>query len=310
MIIDYSIHSEKWAFEKEEKRMERRTLLQCGLASCAAMALTGQSLAANQRKIKKTLKMGMIQDPNAKTPKEKFQIAKKAGFDAVEPDYLFSKEEAKSMKKAADEVGIRLDAIICPTHWKHPLSSNKAEDVQTTMDAMEQCMNNATIIGADVVLLVPAVVTPQVMYKEAYIRSKAHVKELAETAERLKVTIGLENVWNKFLLSPLEFQRYLDEVGSEYVKAFFDIGNFNFWSYPQDWIRTLDNQICRMDVKDFDNKKFAFVELLQGSVPWKEVMEACDDIGYEGYFAAEVAGGNLEHLTQKVSQRMDKIISM
>ncbi|MBD3267439.1 TIM barrel protein [bacterium] len=293
-----------------EDTINRRNAIKAGLLGTAALAAAQPTLAAAKRRIKKTLKIGMINDPKAKTFKEKLQVAKDAGFDGVEPNTLFNSDDVKEIKQAADEVGIALDAIICSTHWRHPLSDPDSAVYGKTMEGMEVSLQNAKDIGADVVLLVPGVVTPHVMYRDAWVNSIARVKELAKTAESMKITIGLENVWNKFLLSPLEYQRYIDLVGSEYVKAFFDIGNFQFWSYPQDWIRTLGDQIVRMDVKDFHNGKRQFTELLQGSVPWKDVMQACDAIGFEGYFAAEVQGGDLNYLKTHVAARMDEIISM
>jgi L-ribulose-5-phosphate 3-epimerase len=289
---------------------DRRTFIQTSVASAAALSLANTGLAQTKRKIKKTLKFGMINDPNAKSIQEKLQVAKNAGFDAAEPNTIFNANEVKEFIAGAKTVGIHLDAIICSTHWSSPLSDPDPKVVDKTMEGMEISLNNAKAIGADVVLLVPAVVNPKVMYKDAYSRSQERVKELASIAEKLQITIGLENVWNKFLLSPIEFRRYIEEINSPYVKAFFDIGNFNFWSYPQDWIRTLDELIVRMDVKDFDNGSFKFVELLKGTVPWAEAMKACDDIGYEGYLAAEVQGGDQQYLTEAVSKAMDTIIAM
>jgi hexulose-6-phosphate isomerase len=283
--------------------------MQAGLVG-AAVLTTGLPMAAPKRNLKKSLKMGMINDPNAKTIKERLQVAKNAGFVGVEPDYIFDDQTAREMKAAADELGLVLDAIICPTHWGSPLSDPDPKVVDQTMEGMEICLKNAKTIGADTVLLVPAVVTPTVSYQDAYTRSLARVKELAVIAERLGVTIGLENVWNKFLLSPLEFRRYIEETESDYVKAFFDIGNFLFWSYPQDWIRHLNELICHMDIKDFKLSNKSFVPLLEGDVPWKEVMAACDEIGYEGFVAAEVSGGDLKALTENVSKPMDTIFAM
>lgn len=289
--------------------LDRRGFMQAGLVG-AAVLTTGLPMAAPKRNLKKSLKMGMINDPNAKTIKERLQVAKNAGFVGVEPDYIFDDQTAREMKAAADELGLVLDAIICPTHWGSPLSDPDPKVVDQTMEGMEICLKNAKTIGADTVLLVPAVVTPTVSYQDAYTRSLARVKELAVIAERLGVTIGLENVWNKFLLSPLEFRRYIEETESDYVKAFFDIGNFLFWSYPQDWIRHLNELICHMDIKDFKLSNKSFVPLLEGDVPWKEVMAACDEIGYEGFVAAEVSGGDLKALTENVSKPMDTIFAM
>ena len=205
---------------------------------------------------------------------------------------------------------MKIDGIICSTHWGNPLSDPDPKKVETCMEGMRVSIRNAKDMGGDMVLLVPAVVTPKVTYKEAYERSIVKVRELAEYAESMKITIGLENVWNKFLLSPLEFLRYLDEIGSPYVKAFFDVGNIIEYGYPQGWIRTLGDQIARVDVKDYKRNPRAFTPLLKGDVNWPEVMKAFDEIGYEGVFAAEVQGGNLEYLTDIVSKPMDRIIAM
>ena len=159
------------------------------------------------------------------------------------------------------------------------------------------------------VLLVPAVVNPKVRYVDAYARSVERVKHLADDAEKAGITIGIENVWNKFLLSPLEAKQYIDDIGSDRVRFWFDVGNVVLFGYPQDWIRTLGPRIARVDVKDFDAKRKAFVPLREGSVDWPEVMLAFDEIGYEGYFAAEVKGGDLAYLKEYVSERMDLIIA-
>ena len=178
------------------------------------------------------------------------------------------------------------------------------------MASMRRSMVNAKELGGDMVLLVPAVVNPQTQYQDAWTRSVELVKELAEDAEKHDITIGIENVWNKFLLSPLEGKHYIEEIGSERVRFWFDVGNVVLFGYPQDWIRTLGPLIARIDVKDFDSKTKSFVPLQKGSVDWKEVMTAFDEIGFEGYMAAEVSGGDLDYLTEHVSKPMDNIIAM
>ncbi|HQH71572.1 MAG TPA: TIM barrel protein [bacterium] len=297
--------------------LDRRNFIKTGMAAAAVLGTTSLAGGAEGRKIKKTLKLGMIADQdenkNKLTLKQRLQIAKDAGFDAVEPDTMIDPKEVDAIRKAADEVGIHLDAIICSTHWSSPLSSPDPKVVEKCMEGMKVSMKNSKDMGGDMVLLVPGVVSPEVMYKDAYARSLKAVKELAPIAEDMGITIGLENVWNNFLISPIEFKGFLEEVNSPRVKAWFDVGNILRYGFPQDWIRTLGSQIARVDVKDVKITGFMtfdFVNLLKGSVNWKEVMKAFDEIGYQGYFAAEVSGGGLEALRENVAQAMDQIIAM
>ena len=122
-------------------------------------------------------------------------------------------------------------------------------------------MLNVKDLGGDMVLLVPAVVNENVGYETAWKRAVERTKRLAEDAERLNVTIGIENVWNKFLLSPLEARAFIDEIDSKFVKFWFDVGNVVQFAYPEDWIRTLGDRIARVDVKDFKREGNQWTEL-------------------------------------------------
>ncbi len=293
---------------------DRRSFLKTGLVAAGTLAVSNLGQAAPKRNIKKSLKIGMLPGEDKDKKKlsylERFQIAKAAGFDAVEPDTVFDENELKTMIDAAKQAEIHLDAIICSTHWGKPLSDPKV--AEECMEGMKVSMKNAKAMGGDMVLLVPGVVNENVMYKDAYNYSLGKVKELAKIAEDMEITIGLENVWNKFLLSPLEMCAYIDEVNSPRVKAWFDVGNIVFYGYPQDWIRTLGNRIARVDIKDFkwDWGTFDFSKIMEGQVNWPEVMKAFDEIGYQGIFAAEVGGGDQDFLTEFVAKPMDKIIAM
>ena len=293
--------------------IDRRTFLKSGSLAASGLAFSGAatawaSSAKPDRKITKSLKFGMI--GQGKTFEEKLQVAKDAGFDSVEPDTLFDPRKVEQLRKASEKVGVPVDAIICSRHWSHPLSDPDLDKVKTCVNAMRVSMENVKALGGDMVLLVPAVVKSNVMYKDAYKQSLKVIKqEIVPIASEMDVVVGLENVWNKFLLSPIEFRAYIEEIDSPYVKAWFDVGNIVAYGYPQDWIRTLREQIVRVDLKDFHAGKHQFVPLRKGSVNWKEVMRALDEIKFEGIFAAEVAGGDLNHLTNVVSKPMDVIIA-
>lgn len=291
--------------------ISRRSFIAASAAAGLMVAGTRATHAAERPGLKKSLKFGMISSNDGKLSiADRLEIAAEAGFVGVEPNTIFDEAQVEEFRKGAEAAKIRIDAVVCGTHWRDPLSDPDPAVYEKTMEGMRQSIRNAKALGGDMVLLVPAVVNPQVMYKDAWTRSVDRVKRLAEYAEEHEITIGIENVWNKFLLSPIESKAYIEEIGSERVRYWFDVGNVVLFGYPQDWIRTLGPLIARVDLKDFDAGKKAFVPLLEGSVDWPEVMKAFDEIGYEGYFAAEVQGGDTQYLTEVVSERMDKIIAM
>jgi len=294
--------------------MNRREFMITGGLAIGASALARQEAeAAKKRNITKSLKMGMItsKDENGKplSIKDRLKIAKKAGFESVEPDTIFSDKQLAEYAAASEKLDFPIDGIVCSTHWGSPLTDPDPEVYNKTIDGMRKSMENCKALGGDMVLLVPAVVNPKVRYIDAYKRAVERTKILAEDAERLNLTIGIENVWNKFLLSPLEANQFIDDIGSKRVQFWFDVGNVVQFGYPEDWIRTLGDKICRVDVKDFKRDTNSFVPLMRGSVNWREVMKAFDEIGYEGVFAAEVSGGNQQYLTDIVSKPMDTFMA-
>jgi len=297
--------------------LTRRGFLAAGAAAAAVVA-TGafapKASAASRPHLKKTVKFGMVSDkgPDGKklSFEERLQVAKDAGFESVEPDTIFDAQQLKAVESGARKAGITVDAIVCSTHWGQPLSDPDPAVWEKTMEGMRVSLQNAKDLGGDMVLLVPAVVNPKVMYRDAWTRSVERVKRLADDAEKAGITIGIENVWNKFLLSPIEGKAFIEAIGSKRVQFWFDIGNVVLFGYPQDWIRTLGPLIARLDIKDFKSDTKEFVPLQEGSVDWPEVMRAIDEIGFKGYVAAEVQGGDLAYLTDVVSRRMDAIFAL
>jgi L-ribulose-5-phosphate 3-epimerase len=195
-------------------------------------------------------------------------------------------------------------------HWKYPLSSADPAVVAESVKGMQTSLRNAHFWGADTVLLVPAVVNPQTSYRDAWTRSQEQIRKLIPMAAELKVIIGIEEVWNKFLLSPLEFARYVDEFKSPWLRAYFDVGNVVFYGYPQDWIRTLGKRIVKLHIKDFkyQNEMTKWTPLREGSVDWLEVHKALAEIGYQGSATVELEGGDEAYL-REVNRRFDLILS-
>jgi hexulose-6-phosphate isomerase len=181
------------------------------------------------------------------------------------------------------------------------------------MDGMRASLRNAKLWGADAVLLVPAVVNAETRYQDAWTRSQKQIRELIPLAAELKVIIAVEEVWNKFLLSPLEFARYVDEFKSPWVRAYFDVGNVVISGFPQDWIRTLGKRIVKVHLKDFKMGKgwnpitANFVNLGEGDIDWPQVQTALTEIGYTGVVTAELASGDLAYLSD-VRRRIERLV--
>jgi hexulose-6-phosphate isomerase len=178
---------------------------------------------------------------------------------------------------------------------------------------MQTSLRNAALWGADAVLLVPAVVDATTSYRDAWTRSQSVIRDrLLPLARDQKVIIAVEEVWNKFLLSPIEFARYVDEFDSPWVRAYFDVGNVVMYAYPQDWIRTLGARIVKIHLKDFTfdrgNGRFTWKNIGEGDIDWPEVRRALGEIGYAGYVTTEVAGGDAAYL-RDLSTRVDRFLA-
>lgn len=182
---------------------------------------------------------------------------------------------------------------------------------------MTQSLKDTKAIGGDTVLVVPGVVNKESSYEEAYYTALYAIKELIPAVESTGVKIGLENVWNNFLLSPLEAKQFVDDINCPLIGWWFDIGNVLRYGWPEQWIKTLNKRIVKLHLKEFSIKKMneeglwkGFdVDIEKGDDDWPAVMKAVSEVGYSGgWITAEVSGGGKEKLA-KLSRDMDKVIS-
>jgi len=243
---------------------------------------------------------------------EKFKFAKEAGFQGIEIGPLQTEEERKNYKDAAEEVGIELHSVMNSVHWGLPLSDPKPDVRAKSVDGLVTSIKTANAVGADTVLLVPAVVKKDVPYDVAYERSQIEIKKVIETAKEHNVVVCIENVWNNFLLSPLEFARYIDEFDTEQLQAYFDVGNIIVYGWPEHWIKILGKRLKKVHVKGFNADQRRFTYLIENcTIDWNAVMKAFDDIGYDGYLTAElpVNKDDPKGTVHKISEDMDKIIA-
>ncbi len=254
----------------------------------------------------KACQFGML--PKELADSEKFILAKKCGFEGVENSPMADSAAAKELGTLARQAGVPIHSL-CYGGWGAPLSDPRPEVIDKGLAGMEAALRSAKDQGAEAVLLVPAVVNEEVGYGEAYSRSQANIRKLLPLAAELRVTIAVENVWNKFLLSPVEFARYVDEFDSPWLKAYIDVGNMILFGFAQDWVRTVGKRIIRIHLKDFKREGYQWTNLLDGDVNWPQVRKALAEIGYCSYLTTELAGGDEAYLTDLV-KRIDKIIAM
>lgn len=290
-----------------KRDLTRRDFLAVAAGAAAGASLGKTMLASGSGgALKKAVLISML--PRELSYYERFKLAVEVGFQGLEAQTVTDPQVAEEIRDAAHKAGLRIHSVMNMDHWKYPLSSADPEVVKRSMQGMETSLRNAKLWGADAVLLVPAVVNPETSYSAAYVRSQKQIRELIPLARELGVMIAVEEVWNKFLLSPLEFARYVDDFDSPWVKAYCDVGNVVLYGYPQDWIRTLGKRIVKFHLKDFhfDNKKF--VNLREGSIDWPEVRKAIAEIGFSGFLTVELAGGDEVYL-RDVSARVDKILA-
>lgn len=256
------------------------------------------------------------------------ELAKQAGFDGLELALnetgelgLDCTEKALlEAKKRAQEAGVDLPSLATGLYWSYPMTSSRPAIRQKGLDIAKKQLEAAAILGADTILVVPGAVGADfvsgseiVSYDAAYDRALEAMFQLKAEAEACKVAIGIENVWNKFLLSPLEMRSFIDTINSPYVGAYLDVGNVIAYGYPEQWVTILGYRIKKVHFKDFRRSVgtlSGFVDLLSGDVDYPAVIAALKATGYDDYCTAEMIPAYQHHPEQilyNTSAAMDKI---
>ena len=294
----------------------RRHFIQT-LSTTAIMAASGglnaQETVKPVRKLRKAIMGGTLGIKG--TLIEKYKAAKEAGYEGVEPSGGMNQQEVID---ALGQSGLQAASVCCHTHWKQTLTHDDPKIREEGLQGVLTTLRDAKAYGADSILVVPGVVSETVPYDVAWERSIAEIKKAVPLAKELGVKISIENVWNNFILSPLEAVRYLDEVGDPIVGWHFDIGNVLRYGWPEQWIKVLGKRINRIHVKEYSTKKMKDegvwkgfdCDLTEGDNNWPAIMKALDAVDYSGWAISEQRGGINPGGLKMLTERMDKIFAM
>jgi hexulose-6-phosphate isomerase len=277
--------------------LSRREFLAVSAAGALVAAGSAGLTAAGQftGKIKKAVKYQMVQD-DALSIRDKFRLVKDLGFDGIEI------RTAEKINEHRDEVLAARDATGLPIHG---VINSSSPDIKSAVDL-------AVFYGGTTVLVVAGRVNKQTRYDDNYREWSQRLKEHAPYAADHGIRLLVENVWNNFLMTPLEMQRFIDEIDSPAVGVYFDMGNVVRYGWPEQWIRILGPRIGKLDVKEYSRdleqnagvRKGFDVEIGDGDVDYPACRSALAEIGYTGWATAEVKGGGRERLAE-IARRMD-----
>lgn len=264
---------------------------------------------------KVSLKWGMVEEPNMSIL-DKFLLLRDLGFDGVELDAPNDLPMGEIIA-ARDRSGLAIPGVINSMHWKAPLTDPDPQVRAISVQAIRTALDNAREYGASTVLVVPGVVNAQTSYKQAYQRAQEELAKVLDNAQSSGVSIAIENVWNDFLLSPLEAARFIDEFNHPAIGWYFDVGNVLRYARPAHWIEALGSRILKVDVKEFDLERMNSlgpwkgfdVEIGDGDCDWQAVNAALTATGYSGWASIEVPGGD-RHRLKALKERFDRIAAL
>jgi len=302
--------------------MERRKFIKNALLATGALSFSGNDLFAStnksgiSRETPRFLRSIMWETAGIKgSVLDKCKAIKAAGFDGIEPSSHMDRNE---VIEAMKQTGLIASSVCCSTHWKQPLSHPDKDVRKESIQNIAIALEDASIYQTDALLIVPGVVNEETTYDECWNRATEGIRELIPFAEKYKVKICIENVWNNFLLSPIEARHFIDQFDSPYVKFYFDCGNILVYGWPEQWIKILGDRIGRIHIKEFDKqlaeskgKWEGFnTKLTEGTVNWSNVMKEIRKHYQSNWLTTEQGPAGTPDELKDLRTRLDKIISL
>lgn len=221
------------------------------------------------------------------------------GAGELNPDV--TEATCQQIRADAQRLGLAVATLISGNYWGCPLSSADPAQRQTAVEFTRKYIRAAHWLGVKRILVIPGVVDvawdpaiPVTPYQQVWDNATASLQELLPFAAEHDVTLALENVWNKFLLGPMEFKTFIDQFSSRYIGSYFDVGNVVINGHPQHWIEILGPRIAAVHVKNFRREDCAGGlhgfgdDLAQGDVDFAAVKAALAKIDYTGPITAEM----------------------
>ncbi len=261
---------------------------------------------------------------------EAIGLAKQYGFDAVElcvgepgTSLGTDADEAlcRRLRDEADRVGIKILSVASGLYWFRNLGDQEAAKREHAKRDLEKMIQITSWLGARTLLTIPGAVEvffmpdrPVQNYEFVYEHATKGIRELLPLAEECGVRLGIENVWNKFLMSPREMAAFIDQFQSPWVGAYVDVANLQSFGFAEQWVEILGHRVVGVHFKDFRKAVGTvegFVDLLEGDVNWPEVVAALQKVGYDGPVAAEMIPAYKHHAMVRVantSRAMDAIL--
>jgi hexulose-6-phosphate isomerase len=291
-------------------QLNRRDFLKATLATAAAATCFPAEAAEPDhldvgKHIYKSLKWDMVRQDG--TAVEKFKLLKDLGYDGVEldsPNGLNKKEAIEASKKS----GLPVDGLVDSTHWNIRHSDPDPAVRAQALENLETALREAKLVGADSVLLVPGKVTDpkKENHDQVWERSIVEIRKVLPLVEELGVNLLIENVGNGFCNNPELLAKYIDEIKHPLVGVHFDLGNHILVSPPAHWIGVLGKRIKKLDVKDRSRTR-KDADIGDGDAGWPEIRLALAELGYRGWAAAEVKGGDGKRLAE-ILDRMNRVL--
>ncbi len=278
--------------------------------SAASVTAGGTELARSAKRydMKKSINLWAFPYPQRMNLEECFQLAKRAGFDAVEVNYDLENDlsdkagdkELDAIRAMAERVGIEISGVCSFLFWPYPFSANKKATRERAVELASRMVVAAKRLGTENLLVVPGAVyipwlqdSEEVPYKLCDERAREAVKRLLPLAEKHEVYLNIENIFfNAYLMSPPDMIEFVDSFDSPWVRVHFDTGNIMPFQFPEHWIPLLGKRTKNIHFKEYTKKGTdfsieSFRPLLDGTTNWPAVMEALDAVEYRGYLTFE-----------------------
>lgn len=237
------------------------------------------------------------------------RYARELGYDCFELTVeskglispAMSKQDALTLRRQAEAEGVELLTLASGLAWGTSPTDPDPHIRSKSIEIYSKILEICSWLEVHTLLYLPGMVSaifapsfPAQPYEKVDLLAKEAIRSLLPIAEKLKIRIAVENVWNRFLLSPVEMRDFIDSFDSEYVASYFDVGNVMAYGHPEDWITVLGKRIAAVHMKDFRvavGTLNGFVDLLSGDVDFGKVMSAFGSIDYRGPFTAEIVPG-------------------